>query len=98
MNNVFNLKRFSLLLKKTILERPMQFMGLTGLVLAATFIIYAATKYAMGWMPAQNLTFIWGLVGGGCFLASVVFGYFNNNASGSAYLTLPASALEKWLC
>jgi hypothetical protein len=31
-------------------------------------------------------------------LASFVFGYFNTNAGGSAYLTLPASVLEKWLC
>jgi len=27
-----------------------------------------------------------------------VFAYFNTNAAGAAYLTLPVSAFEKWLC
>ena len=31
-------------------------------------------------------------------MASFVFAYFSTNASGSSYLTLPASHLEKWLC
>jgi hypothetical protein len=98
MNDIFNLKRFGLLLKKTILERPVQLMGITGLILAATLLIYALCLYWLSFQPAQNMTYIWGLVGGGCILSSVVFGYFNTNAHGSAYLTLPASAFEKWLC
>jgi len=98
MNDTFELKRFGLLLKKTILERPMQIIGPVVLTLAATLALYALALYFMGWNPAQNLAFIWGLVGGGCFLASAVFGYFGTNASGSAYLTLPASIFEKWLC
>ncbi len=98
MDEIFNLKRFGLLLKKTILERPVQLMGITGLILTATVVIYALCLYAMSFQPAQNMAYIWGFVGGGCFLSSVVFGYFNTNAQGSAYLTLPASAFEKWLC
>ena len=97
MNDVFNLKRFGLLLKKTILERPVQLMGITGLILTATAVIYALCLYYMSFQPAQNMAYIWGLGGGGCFLSSVVFGYFNTIAQGSAYLTLPASAFEKWL-
>lgn len=98
MNDIFNPKRFSLLLKKTILERPVQLLGITGFVLIATLIIYSLCLYFLSFQPAQNLAYIWGLVGGGCFLAAVVFGYFNTNAHGSAYLTLPASSFEKWLC
>jgi hypothetical protein len=98
MNDIFEIKRFGLLLKKTILERPIQILGPAALSLAGTLIIYSLAVYFIGWNPAQNLAFIWGLVGGGCFLASSVFGYFGTNASGSAYLTLPASAFEKWLC
>jgi hypothetical protein len=98
MNDIFKLRRFILLLKKTILERPVQLMGLTGLVFVATLIIYSLALYTLSWNPAQNLAFIWGFVGGGCFLSSIIFGYFSTNASGSAYLTLPASAFEKWLC
>lgn len=98
MNDIFKIKRFGLLLKKTVLERPMQYVGLIGLIFVLTLVIYGVALYALSWMPAQNLAFIWGFVGGGCFLSSVVFGYFNTNASGSAYLTLPASAFKKWLC
>jgi hypothetical protein len=98
MNDTFEIKRFGLLFKKTILERPLQFVGLTGLILIATLVIYALALYTMGWNQAQNMAFVWGLAGGGCFLSSGVFNYFGTNASGAAYLTLPASALEKWLC
>jgi hypothetical protein len=51
----------------------------------------------MGFRTAQNLTFLWGLAGGGCFMASLVFAYFSSNASGISFLTLPASHFEKWL-
>src|SRR5690348_12721375 len=98
MNEVFSIKRFLLLFKKMIAERPTQTLGVTALLLVLSFILYMATKEIVGFGPAQNLTFIWGLAGGGFFLSSFMFGYFNTNASGSSYLTLPASFLEKWLC
>ncbi len=97
MNNTFHFKRFGKLLKKTLLERPMQTLGLTGLLLALTLILYSVIKTFGGFNPAQNITFIWGLSGGGFFLASFVFGYFSSNAMGSSFLTLPASDFEKWL-
>lgn len=98
MNDTFNLSRFSLLLKKTILERPAQIVGLMALVLCFTFALYAIVLYSIDYSPAQNLSFIWGFAGGGTVLAAFVFNYFNTNAAGSAYITLPASVLEKWLC
>jgi hypothetical protein len=61
-------------------------------------ILYSIIKTFGGFNPAQNITFIWGLSGGGFFLASFMFGYFSSNAMGSSYLTLPASNFEKWLC
>ena len=99
MNNTFSIKRFGWLLKKTLLERPVQLLGLIGLILLTDLILYAICRF-MG-MPLdviQNLTFIFGFVGGGGFLASFVFNYFSTNAAGTSYLTLPASILEKWLC
>jgi hypothetical protein len=98
MNNTFNTKRFGLLFKKTIAERPIQTIGVTVLLLLLSLILYVVAKKLSGFGAAQNLTFIWGLSGGGFFLASFVFGYFSNNASGSSYLTLPVSYFEKWLC
>ncbi|MFM9909946.1 MAG: hypothetical protein ACKVOW_11380 [Chitinophagaceae bacterium] len=98
MNNTFSAKRFNLLFKKTILERPMQLMGLSGLSLVLVFFTYVICKTLSGFDTAQNASFALGLIGGGCFLASFVYGYFSSNAMGSSYLTLPASHFEKWLC
>ena len=98
MNNTFEIKRFWFLIRKTLLERPAQITGLIGLMLLIIFILYFICRSLIGFAVSQNLTFIWGLVGGGCFLASYVFGYFASNAAGSSYLTLPASHFEKWLC
>lgn len=98
MNNTFSLKRFGFLFKKVILERPMQIIGVMVLLLILSLILYAVAKRLAGFNAAQNLTFIWGLSGGGFLLASFVFGYFSTNASGASYLTLPASYFEKWLC
>ncbi len=98
MNNLFNPRRFLLLFKKTLSERPTQMFGFTGMILALTLIFYAICKALAGFGAAQNISFIWGLAGGGCFIASFVFSYFSSNASGSSYLTLPASSFEKWLC
>src|SRR5882762_2848221 len=98
MNNTFNLRRFWLLLKKTLLERPVQMFGFTGLILAVVLIMYVIIKSLGGFTAAQNISFIWGLPGGGFFLGSFVFNYFSSTANGSSYLTLPASHFEKWLC
>jgi hypothetical protein len=98
MNNTFSLPRFSLLLKKTLLERPMQLLGLTVLSFSLVFLCYVICKLLDGFETAQNASFLLGLIGGGCFLASFVFNYFSSNAMGSSYLTLPASQFEKWLC
>ncbi len=98
MNNTFSIKRFSWLVKKTLLERPVQTFGFTGLLLTLVFILYYVAKTLAGFGAAQNLSFIWGLPIGSCLLSSIVFGYFSSNASGSSFLTLPASNFEKWLC
>ncbi len=98
MNDTFDIKRFGLLLKKTLLERPVQLAGLTGLTLIFLLLMYAVCRYLINWDVAQNGSFMLGFVGGGSFLASFVINYFSSNASGSSYLTLPASHFEKWLC
>ena len=98
MNNTFNLQRFGLVFKKTLLERPVQMFGFTGLILALILIIYSVAKTFAGFSTAQNLTFLWGLIGGSYLMASNIFNHFSSNAFGSSYLTLPASHFEKWLC
>lgn len=97
MNNTFNLRRFSLLVKKTVLEKPTQMFGFTGLIFLFILIVYYLLKTLVGFQVAQNLSFLWGFVGGDFVLAAFVFNYFGSGASGSSYLTLPVSSLEKWL-
>lgn len=98
MNNTFSSNRFRLVFKKALLERPMQMFGFTGLIFILVLILYVIVKSFSDIGSAQTISFIWGLAGGGCFLASFVFAYFSSNSSGSSYLTLPASHFEKWLC
>ncbi|MEO6843863.1 MAG: hypothetical protein ABI184_01755 [Ginsengibacter sp.] len=98
MNNTFNAKRFGLLFKKTLLEKPMQMFGFTGLVFLLVLIVYYIFKTFVNFQAAQGSSFLWGLVGGDFILASFMFNYFNSTASGSSYLTLPVSNFEKWLC
>ncbi|MBK7938154.1 MAG: hypothetical protein IPJ82_14175 [Lewinellaceae bacterium] len=99
MKDIFEFRRFFLLLKKTMLERPVQIAGFTGLMLLTSFALYAFCYWPLGRLDlAQSATFLAGLAVGGSYLASVVFGYFSNNARGYAFLTLPASGFEKWLC
>ncbi len=99
MNDTFNINRFGWLFKKTLLERPAQLLGLIALILLIDLLLYlVGTNINMVWDAVQELTFILGFVGGGSFLASFVFNYFSSNASGTSYLTLPASHFEKWLC
>jgi hypothetical protein len=98
VNNTFSIKRFGLLLKKTFLEKPMQMIGFPGLILTLVLILYVLVKALSGFDMAQRISFFVGLAGGSFFLASFVFGYFSSNASGSSFLSLPASHFEKWLC
>jgi hypothetical protein len=98
MNDTFNVRRFGLLFRKSLLERPTQMFGLTLLTLVAVLLIYAIIKSIIGFEEAQNISFLLGLIAGGSFLASTVFSYFSSTASGSSFLTLPASHFEKWLC
>lgn len=69
-----------------------------GLVLTLVLILYVLIKALSGFDMAQRISFFVGLFGGSFFLGSFVFGYFSSNASGSSFLTLPASHFEKWLC
>lgn len=97
-NNIFSLKRFLNLLKKTIFERPTQTFGLTFLVMALVLILYTSCRFIFGYETTQIITFFLGLIAGGYFLAGTVLGNYAAYPTGSSFLTLPASSFEKWLC
>ncbi|MBC7383186.1 MAG: hypothetical protein H7296_09355 [Bacteroidia bacterium] len=97
MNEIFNLKRFLQLLRKTIFEKPIQMFGLSFLVFALSLIIYTCFRSISNYQSANIISFFIGLVLGGFFLAAAVMGNFSNTANGISFLTLPVSAFEKWL-
>jgi hypothetical protein len=97
MSDVFSLRRFGWLMRKIFQERTTQVLGTILLCFTVTFIVYAMTRLLQGIEVAQNGAFAVGLPLGGSLMASVVFSYFNNNAMGASFLSLPASLLEKWL-
>jgi hypothetical protein len=99
MNEIFNLRRLRLYFIKTVLERPTQILGTFGLSFSVAILVYYLLKsIGIIFEAAQLMSFTVGLVGGGCLLASLVFGYFSDAANGSSYMTLPVSVFEKWLC
>ena len=97
MNDVLNLSRFGWLIRKIFLERTASVLGSMLLCFVVTFVLYGMIMLLQGIREAQNDAFLLGLTFGGALMASVVFSYFNNNATGVSFLTLPASVLEKWL-
>jgi hypothetical protein len=98
MNDTFDIKRFGWVLRKSILERPAQMLGLMLVTLIITLLTYAFVQNMVGIAKAQVCAFVFGILIGGSFISSVVLGYFSSNSTGISFLMLPASHLEKWLC
>ncbi len=98
MNQTFDIRRFCLLFRKTLMEKPAQLLGLCALSLIVVAVSYFIVKNLINFPAAQNMSFMFGILGGGSILASLVFNYFSSGASSASYLTLPASQFEKWLC
>ncbi len=97
MNDTFSFRRFKQVFVKTIVERPVQILGTMLLSFSVVLLVYFLIKSILHFELAQLFSFTLGLIGGGCLLASLVFGYFSDGANSASYLTLPASTLEKWL-
>ncbi|WP_234734456.1 hypothetical protein [Tellurirhabdus bombi] len=94
MNQVFNTRRFGLLVAKHWTEHRRQY-GFSVFVLAGLMIVwYALLKPGYG--PQQLLLILTILLGGGIH-ASTLFSELGNPSQGIGSLTLPASRLEKML-
>jgi hypothetical protein len=97
MNDIFHLRRFKWIFIKSVTERPVQILGTFVLSFSVTLLVYFLLKSTANFEVAQLFSFSIGLIGGGCLLASLVFGYFSDGAVSASFLTLPCSVLEKWL-
>ena len=98
MNDTFNLVRFGLLFKKTLVERAVQIGGAFLLTMLITWIAYSAQiQLGIKWINFQREALSMGLTLGGGYLGGIIFSNFSENAQGYNYLTLPTSSFEKWL-
>ncbi len=98
MNNIFNLRRFGLLFKKTLFEHPLQTFGVLCIALVATFLFYHPYKCDSNSIQiGDNTPFIMTILFlSGSSLVFFQFSQFSDNAKGYNYLLLPSSYFEKW--
>lgn len=103
MNQIFNIKRFTLLVLKHWADNKkrygLSFVAFVGLLIT-WFVFTILTRFddqPMG-RGAQQVTFFLSLFAVGTFYASQYFRDLGSRAKGINYLLVPASAFEKLLC
>lgn len=96
MNNIFNFRRFGLLLRKTIYEKGLVLGGTFVLLIAIMLFLYWQVKNINSSQVFQNLCLGVGLI---CpaFLVSFLLNNFSKKSNAASFLTLPCSHFEKWL-
>lgn len=101
MNDVFDLKRWSLYTSKYWSEHKKKFLlslGAIGglLVLWYSFVIFIAGDSPIGF-NIQSLTYYAGLFITGCLFGSTLFSGLGNSTKAVHFLLIPASTFEKML-
>lgn len=100
MNNHFNLRRFRLLFRKHTTEHYKTYLMSLAVLLGGMFAIMGFINYLASspLNPEVQRTFlILFLPGAGMVFSSTVFAQLGDKKRAIAYLTLPASQLEKYL-
>lgn len=98
MNNTFDINRFTLLLKRELWsgnKKPIIVAGAVFgfMILFALFQIYVVGEYrVLNWNMFPFIILL-----GGFVFTSVIFNEFNDKVGTHHYLSLPASAFEKFL-
>jgi hypothetical protein len=98
MNDIFNLRRFGLLFKKTLLEQWLQLLGVLAASIVLTWLFYH--PYSVKLLDIYpNTDIVAGILTlCGIVLTFFIFSHFADDAKGYNYLLLPTSFFEKWLC
>ncbi|MBF8962716.1 hypothetical protein I0P70_05605 [Pontibacter sp. FD36] len=100
MNNHFNLSRFALLFRKHTVEQYKTYLMSLGVLLGAMFIIMGTASYLAATpmeSEEQSIFFMFFMIGAGMVFSSTVFAQLGDKKKAIAFLTLPASQLEKYL-
>lgn len=102
MNQVFDFKRFSLLVGKHWSENRKKYsLGLVAM--AGLLFFWFGFTIVLEWgnrlhEELQALTYFFGLAITGCFFGSILFSELSSGPKAMNYLIFPASHLEKLLC
>lgn len=96
MNNIFDFRRFGLLLRKTIYEKGLVLGGTFVLLIAIMLFLYWQVKNINSSQVYQNLCFGIGFIYP-AFLVSFLLNNFSKKSNAASYLALPCSHFEKWL-
>lgn len=96
MNNIFNFRRFGLLLRKTIYEKGLVLGGTLLLTLIIILFLYTVSTTARTSSFAHNIGFLAGILSSTAFV-SLLLSNFSRKLAAVSFLTLPCSNFEKWL-
>jgi len=100
MNNTFNLNRFMLLFKKHSIEHAKTYLLSVIVLMGLIFIVLGFNSYTNRGLldrNAQQLTFMFIMLGGGSIFTSMGFIELGDKKKAIPFLTLPASHFEKYL-
>ncbi len=97
MYEIFNLKRFSLSLRRLFVEKGIKMIG-SILIILLVMILFMNIEFAPGFYTEIRLFFlILALMFGPVLYMGIVANEFTNHSKGISYLLMPNSAFEKWL-
>jgi hypothetical protein len=100
MKNHFSLRRFGLLFRKHTVENYKTYLMSLGVLLGGMFLVMGAISYLASRPMAsaeQSIFLFFFLIGAGTVFSSSVFAQLGDKKKAIAFLTLPASQLEKYL-
>lgn len=100
MNNILHWNRLWLLIRKQAIENYKFYLIGGGTLAGLLFSVFLLTYHLSDGIAYDNqiILFIIGLFLGGTLFTSFTFSGLSNRPKGIAYLTLPASMLEKMIC
>ncbi len=97
MYEIFNIKRFSLSLRRLFVEKGIKMIG-SILIILLVMILFMNIEFAPGFYTEVRLFFlILALMFGPVLYMGIVANEFTNHSKGISYLLMPNSAFEKWL-
>lgn len=98
MKEIFDFRRFTLLIRRIVSERGVKILGsVLFILMCMLFFLYAGYIKPSVYHQTRLMFLFFGLTLGPIMYAWVLSSEFQNNSMGISYLMLPSSTFEKWL-